>query len=617
MGALADGTYGKQAALNRIEIDLTSNLSKHLEQGSTLSLSVLDSGVDSDSVKMNDIRETILKGVQKRTLSAFTEIQGVLARKEADGTIRTNEQALLEELRSGSQVNTVVAKIIQNGIPPEFNITSASGISQAADSKRIIEKGDAEKRAYTEEMQKTANSVGLDSTLGRAMAKGIALNIDIIDNGPQGFIDRMNEVPTPTDLVMTQQDLRLQLQEITDPQDPLTQSVLRNISKIPRFEAYVSAMGFKDAYRAYDYMKKHPATLDNYISVVAAFPEDFPTMDHNEIAARMKVMASERQGLPLRLAWGKKGVGMSPLERVLGVAVNKPAAWRGFSGTNTVEQLTNAIQALESDPAGYAAGQAQAAAVEAVDPKDIQELQLSDDGFDVFNRVNDSRIRKGGRALTSEQFFKQFPKDDEANSYLYEKAEASKPTPKYLVEAELKPGQRRKLLTAAERYREQLGGPPAKGSGESRFERLEKRGKAWSLPGLDPQKPEPTPEEPEAPATPVVEQEDEPIISVGGPYQVDVEGNLAERQAIADAAAKKAEDKATKALAKRVRDANQAEAAAASEARTAALKRQQDEMKLADERIAQAEKLKKEADAARKKSEEELKKLDAAKGEDE
>tara|TARA_R100000458_G_C8275561_1_gene250667 strand:- start:1602 stop:3710 length:2109 start_codon:yes stop_codon:yes gene_type:complete len=493
-----------EAALNEIQRKLGAIVEASSRNGSALQLNF--TAEDLTAIQKVEARNSLARSIQSESLST---LNSVLVSLEQLPNPTSNQQQLIAKLKDPATANRITANVLQY---------TGNDLSLASpDHKREKVLSDEMNKQYidnqlkiSEDFRKSINSMGIPPVLSKGIAAGLDHFKDMAELGVDGFAARLDEVPVPTSTLLSKQALKQQAQEIVDPQDPLTQEVNRNISKIPRFEAYASAMGFKDIYRAYDYMEEHPETLYNYLDVFKAFPEEFPTMDQNEIAARMKVMASENQNLPIRFAWGKKGVGMSPLERVLGVAINKPETWRGFSGTNTVEQLTNAIQALESDPAAYKAAEERAAAADKVDAEDIQELQFSDQGFDVFNTMNQSREDNALPPLTSEEFFKEFPKDDEANSYLYEEAEASKSAPQLPLETEYTPRQRRRLKRAAERYREQIGGPEATGRDRETFaERRERKGKRLSIEGREPQPflpvsepvPEPVPESAPKPKT--------------------------------------------------------------------------------------------------------------------
>ena len=492
-----------EAALNKIQRKLGAVVEASSRNGSALQLNFTAEGLTA--LQKVEARNSLARSIQSESLST---LNSVLVSLEQLPNPTSNQQQLIAKLKDPATANRISATVLQ------YTGDDLSLASKAHKDEKVL--SDEMNKQYidnefkaSEDFRRSVNSMGIPPVLAEGIAAGLDHFKDMAELGVDGFAARLDEVPVPTSSLLSRQALEQQKREIVDPQDPLTQAVNRNISKIPRFEAYASAMGFKDIYRAYDYAMEHRATLENYAKVFKAFPEEFPTMDQNEIAARMKVMASENQNLPIRFAWGKKGVGMSPLERVLGVAINKPETWRGFSGTNTVEQLTNAIQALESDPAAYKAAEERSAAAE--ETGEEFPSSLSSDGLEAFEA-----IKEKNKDYTIEDFREDYPEKPKSEGGtavpgFYEEAEASKPTPKYDLDTEYTPRQRRRLKRAAERYREQIGGPEATGRDRETFaERRERKGKRLSIEGREPQPflpvsepvPEPVPEPASKPKTP-------------------------------------------------------------------------------------------------------------------
>ena len=486
-----------QQALDEIERKLGAVVEASSRNGSALQLNFTAEGLTA--LQKVEARNSLARSIQSESLST---LNSVLVSLEQLPNPTTNQQQLIAKLKDPATANRISSTLLQY-TGDDLSLASPAH----KDEKVLAEKMDREfienKAKNAEDFRKAVNSMGLPPDLAKAMSAGVNHFTDMAELGVDGFAARLDEVPVPTSSLLSKQALEQQVREIVDPQDPLTQAVNRNISKIPRFEAYVSAMGFKDIYRAYDYMEDHPETIRNYFKVFKAFPEEFPTMDQNEIAARMKVMASENQNLPIRFAWGKKGVGMSPLERVLGVAINKPETWRGFSGTNTVEQLTNAIQALESDSKGFEAKEREF-------ERDVEEYgkgfsSLSESGLLVFERQ-----KAADENYTLEQFNEDYPKETRSGFYseVEEPPAAVEPIP--FTETEYTPRQKRRLKRAAERYREQIGGPEATRRDRETFaERRERKGKRLSIEGREPQPflpvsepvPEPVPEPAPKPKT--------------------------------------------------------------------------------------------------------------------
>lgn len=469
-----------EEAINILKNGFSRQLQVETADGQPLWFEMTD---ELTPVKRHQIRSRLASHSRDQIQSSVYDVYSHLSQKRASGQLNPIEEGLFNKLQNDSSINDIVAVSI-GGTSDKFILSSSLAQDDQKQSGEELKKYEEEQLKIAEGWQRYANSVGVPRGISEAIGSSVNFFKDMSEKGIDGFSQSLNEVPVPTSLLLEKQALAQQIREIEDPQDPLTQTVNRTISRIPRFEAYVSAMGFKDAYRAYDYMKKHPATLDNYLDVIAAFPEEFPTMDQYEIAARMKVMASEgKHGRPIRFTWGSKGVGMSPLERVLGVAVNKPAAWRSFSGTNTVQQLTNAIQALESDPKGFEVKRELER-----DPAEYGKgfSSLSESGLLVFERQ-----KAADENYTLEQFNEDYPKETRSGFYSeVEEPPVAEEPPKFSLplETEYTPREKRRLKRAAERYREQIGGPEAtRRDRETASERFERKGRSLKIEGREPQ----------------------------------------------------------------------------------------------------------------------------------
>ena len=253
-----------QQALDEIERKLGAVVEASSRNGSALQLNFTAEGLTA--LQKVEARNSLARSIQSESLST---LNSVLVSLEQLPNPTTNQQQLIATLLQYTGDDLSLASPAHK------------------DEKVLAEKMDREfienKAKNAEDFRKAVNSMGLPPDLAKAMSAGVNHFTDMAELGVDGFAARLDEVPVPTSSLLSKQALEQQVREIVDPQDPLTQAVNRNISKIPRFEAYVSAMGFKDIYRAYDYMEDHPETIRNYFKVFKAFPEEFPTMDQNEI----------------------------------------------------------------------------------------------------------------------------------------------------------------------------------------------------------------------------------------------------------------------------------------------------------------------------------------------
>jgi hypothetical protein len=212
------------------------------------------------------------------------------------------------------------------------------------DAARYQSDAEIKLQALTEKME--SFSSGVSPELSKTFGELIGMSKKLVADGPIAFAESLEKMPTPLSVQMTEQKLNQQLQQIDNPTDPLSQAVGLYASKIPFMETYMAAMGFDDTFKAVEYLRSHPDDRKQYFKIVRALSQqgELDELKNPEaIQARLRVAGSSDNDSIFRTSILTK-----PIERLLGIGINKPAAWRRFSGTNTSEQLENAIAAIES-----------------------------------------------------------------------------------------------------------------------------------------------------------------------------------------------------------------------------------------------------------------------------
>ena len=192
-------------------------------------------------------------------------------------------------------------------------------------------------------------SAGVSPGLQKAFGEVIELNREIVAGGPEAFIDRAGKSPTPVALQLNKQRLEQEIREIDDPTDPYSQAVGRFAAAVPYFENYMTVMGFDNVEQAAKYLHKRPEESLEWIKIVKMMgdADEIERMDDIPmLQERMRVAGSS----------GERGTGSfrkqfltKPVERLLGIGINRPPLWKYFSGTTTQTQLDAAIDALAKE----------------------------------------------------------------------------------------------------------------------------------------------------------------------------------------------------------------------------------------------------------------------------
>jgi hypothetical protein len=158
----------------------------------------------------------------------------------------------------------------------------------------------------------------------------------------------------------------------------------------------MAAMGFTDMYKFYNWASENEDELLEYVDMAYALGSD------RESAKQLENPVALRERLRVAGGSGERGLFRKKnltrkIERLVGFAINRGPAWRHFEGTNSEEQLDNAINALES--LGDDEFESRLPEVEGMDPPD----EAQEDTF--ADQFGDSGKRK--RVLSAAQKFRQ------------------------------------------------------------------------------------------------------------------------------------------------------------------------------------------------------------------
>ena len=212
-----------------------------------------------------------------------------------------------------------------------------------------LERDNADERLTALGQMFESMSAGVSPGLQKAFGEVVELNREIVSGGPEAFIDRAGRSPTPVALQRNKQRLEQEIREIDDPTDPYSQAVGRFAAAVPYFENYMTVMGFDNVEQAAKYLHKRPEESLEWIKIVKMMgdADEIERMDDIPmLQERMRVAGSS----------GERGTGSfrrqfltKPVERLLGIGINRPPLWKYFSGTNTQNQLDAAIAALAEE----------------------------------------------------------------------------------------------------------------------------------------------------------------------------------------------------------------------------------------------------------------------------
>tara|TARA_Y100001963_G_scaffold78922_2_gene109545 strand:- start:5182 stop:6954 length:1773 start_codon:yes stop_codon:yes gene_type:complete len=236
------------------------------------------------------------------------------------------------------------ASVVAESIGDNDKIFNASKAEQDAAQ---VERDNANVRFAALEKKFEQMAVGLPSGLQEAFGEVIEQNRAIVEGGPEAFIERAGKAPTPVALQLNKQRLEQEIKELDDPTDRYSQAIGRYAAAVPYFENYMTVMGFNDVRKAVEYARQRPEESTEWLKIVKMMADNNELDridDVKMLQERMRVAGSSgERGTtgPFRKEFLTK-----PVERLLGIGINRPPMWKYFSGRNTEEQLDAAITAL-------------------------------------------------------------------------------------------------------------------------------------------------------------------------------------------------------------------------------------------------------------------------------
>ena len=186
--------------------------------------------------------------------------------------------------------------------------------------------------------------VGVPRNLTDSLNKLVDISTSMVEDGPEAFAKSLYSMPTPLSVQLTEQKVQYQMDQLDNPTDPLSEAVARYASVIPYFSNYMAAMGMDDPLTAVEYLMEHPVDRQEYFNIIKVLTDTGKIDQINNPEAlqeRLRVAGSSDQDSIFRTSFLTK-----PLERLFGIGLNRPEAWRYFDGRNSTEQLENAIAAL-------------------------------------------------------------------------------------------------------------------------------------------------------------------------------------------------------------------------------------------------------------------------------
>ena len=187
--------------------------------------------------------------------------------------------------------------------------------------------------------------VGVPRNLTDSLNKLVDISTSMVEDGPEAFAKSLYSMPTPLSVQLTEQKVQYQMDQLDNPTDPLSEAVARYASVIPYFSNYMAAMGMDDPLTAVEYLMEHPSDRQEYFNIINVLAKTGKIDQINNPEAlqeRLRVAGSSDQDSIFRTSFLTK-----PIERLFGIGLNRPEAWRYFDGRNSNEQLENAIKALE------------------------------------------------------------------------------------------------------------------------------------------------------------------------------------------------------------------------------------------------------------------------------
>jgi len=431
-------------------------IQKDLSEKSALYLNNINSTITE--LELSGVPDTVIVSTKRQAQDYVQRLIDSGYRSALDAAKRLEDPDLVKYLEMPETQVSVKGSSMVSAYAGDVNKQMEPSRKQLRGAAQEVEAASKNHEIFRRKVE--SMGIGLPPELMSGLYEALDMNQALIDGGPEGFAESLSGMKPPLEVQMVKQSLQNQVRELEDPQDPLTNAVYKYVTSIPYYENYMAALGMDDIYEFYEYSRNNLSESIDYEEMVSALVSDPTTADNvlnpEIIRERLQVAGSSgKEGLFRTDNLTKK------IERIVGFGINRGPAWRFFSGTNTEEQLDDAIESLKRVGDVEFQKQVEEASREPVGTETGASLEEVVESSGEMEDVGDP-VEELDRI---------------------EEFDTSQPTSRVDRFAEQFKGQPKKIertIRAAEKFRERIGGrSPIRGE-DMKTERV-------LLPGLDPQ----------------------------------------------------------------------------------------------------------------------------------
>jgi hypothetical protein len=431
-------------------------IQKDLSEKSALYLNNINSTITE--LELSGVPDTVIVSTKRQAQDYVQRLIDSGYRSALDAAKRLEDPDLVKYLEMPETQVSVKGSSMVSAYAGDVNKQMEPSRKQLRGAAQEVEAASKNHEIFRRKVE--SMGIGLPPELMSGLYEALDMNQALIDGGPEGFAESLSGMKPPLEVQMVKQSLQNQVRELEDPQDPLTNAVYKYVTSIPYYENYMAALGMDDIYEFYEYSRNNLSESIDYEEMVSALVSDPTTADNvlnpEIIRERLQVAGSSgKEGLFRTDNLTKK------IERIVGFGINRGPAWRFFSGTNTEEQLDDAIESLKR--VGDVEFQ-----------KQVEEASREPVGTETGASLEEV-VESSGEMEDVGDPVEEFDRIEEFDT--------SQPTSRVDRFAEQFKGQPKKIertIRAAEKFRERIGGrSPIRGE-DMKTERV-------LLPGLDPQ----------------------------------------------------------------------------------------------------------------------------------
>ena len=449
--------YSAQTAANLIQTELSEK--------SALYLNNINSEIRN--LELSGVPNTVIVSTKRQAQDYVQNLIDDGYRSALDAAKRLEDPDLVKYLEMPETQVSVKGSSMVSAYAGDVNKQMEPSRKQLRGAAQEVEAASKNHEIFRRKVE--SMGIGLPPELMSGLYEALDMNQALIDGGPEGFSESLSGMKPPLEVQMVKQSLQNQVRELEDPQDPLTNAVYKYVTSIPYYENYMAALGMDDIYEFYEYSRNNLSESIDYEEMVSALVSDPTTADNvlnpEIIRERLQVAGSSgKEGLFRTDNLTKK------IERIVGFGINRGPAWRFFSGTNTEEQLDDAIESLKR--VGDVEFQ-----------KQVEEASREQTSASLEKVVESSGEMQDPDEVVESSGEMKDPDEGDDLQEMIKEVDTSQPTSRVDRFAEQFKGQPKKIertIRAAEKFRERIGGrPPIRGE-DMKTERV-------LLPGLDPQ----------------------------------------------------------------------------------------------------------------------------------